>query len=451
MFVSAIEATIVATVLPGIVEKLGGLALYSWVFSGFLLMQALSIPIYGKLADLFGRKRVFIVGSVIFLAGSALCAISWSMMALVSFRLVQGLGAGSIQSLATTMIGDLYTLEERGRVQGYVSSVWGISAIVGPFAGALIVEHASWSWIFWMNLPFGIASIALVARYFHEDLKLKTASIDYAGAALMLTGLLALMLALTQSGQWDGSAIVALLAVFFVSLWLFIRQEGRVRDPIMFLHLWTTPAIAVANLATFAGGIAMIGVISFMPIFIQNVLAGSALVSGAALCAMSVGWPLASVVTGRLLNRVGMRKLCRVGGCTVLAGGLLIAFLIEHGAIAAAAGSFVMGAGLGILNAAIIVSIQSSVGWSQRGVAIASNILMRILGNSLGAALFGGILNYALHRQPEAAAASSAVLAGGLHIVFWTVVAFGALAAIACWFIPDFGTREGTPPAKPLS
>ena len=448
MFVSAIEATIVATALPSIVEKLGGLALYSWVFSGFLLMQAMSIPIYGKLADLFGRKRVFIIGSVIFLVGSSLCALAWSMMALVVFRLVQGLGAGSIQSLATTMTGDLYSREERGRVQAYVSSVWGISAIVGPFAGALIVQHASWNWIFWINLPFGIASIAMVVLFFHEEVQLTKASIDYAGAALMLTGLLAVMLAFTQSGRWGVAATLSLLALFAVSLWLFIGQERRAPDPVMHLDLWKTPVIAVANLATLAAGIAMIGVISFMPIFIQNVQGGSSLVAGAALCAMSVGWPLASVITGRVLTRVGLRLLCRVGGCTVLAGGVVIAAFIEHGPTAAAAGSFIMGAGLGILNAVFIVSIQSSVAWSQRGVAIASNMLMRILGNTLGAAVFGGVLNLALQHPLESTAASSAGLASGLHIVFWAVVVFAAVSAAACWFVPDFKLLDSKPSAK---
>ena len=363
IFMAAIEATIVATALPTIAATLGGLALYSWVFSAFLLMQAVTIPIYGKLSDLFGRKHVFIAGILIFLVGSALCGIAWSMPALVAFRFVQGIGAGAVQPLATTLIGDLYTLEERGRVQGYMASVWGISGIVGPLAGAMIVQHANWAWVFWMNLPFGIVTVALVSLYLHEEIEPKKPSIDFAGAGLILVGLVSLMLALTQGGHWGIAAALSLLALAVVAMWLFVRQERRAPDPIMHLELWGNRLIALANAATLCAGIAMIGVISFLPAFVQGVLSESALVAGFTVCAMSVGWPMASVTTGYLLMRVGTRRLARIGSSVVFIGSLIIALAADRGPIVAGLGSFVMGAGLGVLNTTFIVSIQTSVGW----------------------------------------------------------------------------------------
>ena len=461
MFMAAIEATIVATALPTITEKLGGLALYSWVFSAFLLMQAVTIPIFGKLSDLFGRKHVFIAGILIFLAGSALCGLAWSMPALVAFRFVQGIGAGAVQPLATTLIGDLYALEERGRVQGYMSSVWGVSAIVGPLAGALIVQHASWAWVFWVNLPFGVVAIALVSLYLHEDVAPKKPSIDFAGAGLILVGLVSLMLALTQGGRWGTAAALSLLALAVVAMWLFVRQERRAPDPVMHLELWENHLIALANAATLCSGIAMIGIISFLPAFIQGVLGESALIAGFTVCAMSAGWPMASVTTGRVLLRVGTRRLARIGGSMVFIGSLIIALAVDRGPIVAGLGSFVMGAGLGVLNTTFIVAIQTSVGWSQRGVATASNMLMRILGNTLGAAVFGGVLNFALRQDPVAgnvdalplrdilggaapAGALQSGLSSGLHMVFWAVLLFSLMAVAASWLIPDHRIGEGT-------
>ena len=463
MFMAAIEATIVATAMPSIVTKLGGLALYSWVFSGFLLMQAVTTPVYGKLSDLFGRKRVFMVGISIFLLGSVLCGLAWSMAALVAFRVVQGLGAGAVQPLAVTLIGDLYTIEERGRIQGYVASVWGTSAILGPLAGALIVQHAHWAWIFWLNVPFGLVAAALAALYLHEKVERKKPAIDYAGAALLLVFLSSLMLVLTQGSRWGLAETVPLVAAAAIAFLLFVRQERSAPDPIMHLELWEQRMIALANLATLAGGVAMMGVIGFLPVSIQGVLGGSALVAGFALCAMSLGWPMASVVTGRLLLRVGMRRLARAGGAMVFLGSLVVALTADRDAVAAGAGSFVMGMGFGVLNTTFIVSIQASVEWAQRGVATASNILMRILGNALGAAVFGGVLNLALrHALGESGAAASLGsaqnllggevsgafrlgLASGLHWVFGVVALFSAVTLAASWTMPDRKARAGSP------
>src|SRR3954466_5904696 len=225
MFMAAIEATIVATALPSIAAEIGGFSLYSWVFSSFLLMQAVSIPIFGKVSDLLGRKPAFIAGVGIFLLGSVLCGFAPSMGWLVAFRFVQGMGAGAVQPIVVTLAGDLYPLEERGRVQGYLSSVWGFSSIVGPLAGGLMVHQFGWQWIFWMNVPFGVIAVVLIALYLHEDVGSRERSVDYPGAVLLLGALGPLMLALTQASEWGLAAAAGLVALSALGFVLFVRQE----------------------------------------------------------------------------------------------------------------------------------------------------------------------------------------------------------------------------------
>lgn len=476
MFMSAIEGTIVATAMPSIAAELGGFSLYSWVFSSFLLMQAVAVPIFGKLSDLLGRKPVFLAGVVVFLAGSIACGFAPSMGWLVAFRFLQGLGAGALQPITTTLAADLYTLEERGRIQGYISSVWGISSIVGPLAGGIIVHSVGWPWIFWINIPFGIAAAALVIAYLHEGLEPQKRSVDYPGAVLLLAGVGCLMLALTQAGTWGISLVLPLLAVFVVSFVLFIVQEKRAADPLMQLELWQSGLIRYANIATLTAGIMMIGVITFLPTYVQGVLGGSALLAGFALSAMTLGWPMSAFWAGRRILSVGVRKLVRAGGVAVLLGTLVIAAFASRGALWAGVGSFILGVGLGLLNSTSLVAIQSSVPWNQRGVATASNMLMRILGNALGAAIFGGLLNFQMARYlgreglegkvsldsiqdlmgeaaPKAAALSADVLAllrsgldDALHVVFWGIALLGAVTLVCAFRIPNLNRSADAPP-----
>ncbi|HSK18919.1 MAG TPA: MDR family MFS transporter [Longimicrobiales bacterium] len=467
MFLAAIEGTIVATAMPSIASRLGGFSLYSWVFSSYLLMQAVTTPVFGKLADLYGRKPVFIGGVTIFLLGSLLCGFADSMGMLVAFRFVQGIGAGAVLPMSATLAGDLYSIRERGRIQGYLASVWGISSIIGPLAGGVIVENIDWHWIFWLNLPFGVISIALISLFLHESVQHRERSIDYTGTALLLVGLSALMLALTQAGEWGGAPTLALALIATLALIAFVRQQRSAPDPIMHFELWSNPIIRRGNLAILFAGVAMIGLITFLPTFVQGVLGGSALEAGFTLSGMSLGWPIASVFAGRTFLRFGVRTLTRAGGVFVTLGGLIVASLAGQGAVPAAIGAFFMGMGLGLLNTTYIVAIQTSVSWQQRGVATATNMLMRNLGNAVGAALLGGVLNariaayidqrglasvisldsvrQLIERGDGAAvsipAEALAVLRDGLSasliLVFWAVAAFAAVVLLISWRVPD--------------
>jgi EmrB/QacA subfamily drug resistance transporter len=474
LFMAAVEVTIVATALPQIVGKLGGFSLYTWVFTGFLLTQSVTILVFGKLADLYGRRPVLIAGIAVFLVGSTLCGFAWSMPALIAFRLLQGLGAGSIQPVATTIVGDLYTARERPRVQGYLSSVWGFAAIVGPMAGAVIVEALSWHWIFWINVPVGILTIAGLAIFLKENVERREHSIDYPGVVLFCIAVAALLVAVMQGGvgwQWASLPTYALAALFVAAMVLYVSRERRAPEPMIDVTLWRSRLLATVNASSLFAGSVIIGVTSFVPIYVQGVLGRSAIVAGFALTAMSVGWPVASTLSARFLHALDARNTVRIGGALLFAGALALAAL-PTGANAALVGasSFVVGFGMGLLNTTFIILIQASVDWAKRGSATASNIFARMIGSAFGAAILGAVLNASLGGRLASSdgigidavrgmfdgngAASAngqrelllAALGGALSHVFTALALFGALAMIAAWFVPRraiFGTMKG--------
>ncbi|MET3507498.1 MDR family MFS transporter [Halalkalibacter oceani] len=398
MFMAAVEATIVATAMPGIVADLGGFSLYSWVFSSYLLMQVVAIPLYGKLADLYGRKLIFSIGIIIFLIGSLLCGFSFTMEMLIISRVLQGLGAGAVQPIATTIVGDMYTKEERASIQGYLASIWGVSAIIGPLLGAFFMEYVNWSWVFWMNVPFGIVSMGIVIFFLHESVEKKQQSLDLGGAALLLVSISALMVVLVQ---FDGTMILSktelllLVSLSLVCLIWFFYHERRVTAPIVTFSLWRQKEIRYANLASFTSGAMLMAVSSFLPTYVQGVLAQTPLIAGLTLTAMSIGWPIASTIAGKMMLKTGFRVTALIGGFGLLAGALgyylLTAFLPNPWW--AGFSSFMLGAGLGFSTTTFVVSIQSSVDWKARGEATAMNLFMRLLGGAVGVALLGGILN----------------------------------------------------------
>lgn len=397
LFMAAVESTIVATAMPTIVADLGGFRLFSWVFAIYLLAQAISAPIYGRLADIHGRKRVFCAGATLFLVGSTLCGFSPGMIALIGFRCLQGLGAGAILPISTTIIADIYNPTERARMQGYLGSVWGVSAIVGPVLGAFIVQHLSWSVIFWVNLPIGVIAIAMIAIFLREDLKPRIHSIDYLGSALLVVGSGALMLALIQANELSRTVLWTLLAVAAAGVAALIRHERVAPEPMLRLDLWKNRVIAIGNLGSTSMGAVLMGITAFLPAYVQGAMGRSPVVAGFALTAMSIGWSSTSGVAGRMMLRHSYRTAAMVGGSLLIAGDVLLVLLQpSYGPVWAGAGALLIGAGMGFLNTTFLVSVQSSVGWHERGTATSSLLFMRMLGQSIGVAIFGGVFNYVL-------------------------------------------------------
>ncbi|MFC0692612.1 MDR family MFS transporter [Paraburkholderia humisilvae] len=471
-FMVSIEATIVATAMPRIAGVLGGFSYYSWVFSAFLLAQSATTPIYGKLSDMLGRRPVLIAGILLFLAGSLLCGLSGSMTSLIAFRVLQGLGAGAIYPVAMTVIGDLYTMEERGKAQGMIAIVWAVSAVVGPLAGGIIIDGVSWAWIFWVNLPFGVLTIIGFLLFLHETVEPRRVGIDYAGAILFAIAIISLLAILTETDA-SGWVLAGLSFLFLVSAGLFVWQERRAAAPIISIELWTTRLIATSNAATLLAGMALIGLTTILPIYVQGVLGYSPITAGMTLTALVVGWPLAVMLSSRLFQTFGVRRTVRVGSLVFPFGAVFLLFLTPHShpAVAGVA-SFLMGFGMGLVSITGIVLIQESVEWSMRGSATASIIFSRSLGNTLGAAALGAVLNtgimhygkgelavklHSLLNEPTGIAQLArnqdvrAVLFHALYWSFWGVVVVAVLAVVSSWLIPTLVKRNDAPAMKKTS
>jgi EmrB/QacA subfamily drug resistance transporter len=405
MAMVALEATIVATAMPQIVTQLGGLHLYSWVFSSFLLAQTAMTVVFGKLADLYGRKPVMLVGIVIFLVGSVLAGFAWSMPAMIVFRLIQGVGAGAIQPVSMTIVADLYPAQERGKIQGYLASVWAISAVLGPMVGSLIIHDLSWSWIFWLNIPIGLASAVGFMVFMREKEQRERPSLDIAGAVLFTASIGSLMMALTDAGTSDTGRALSEFGVFCVCALLFVFQERRAADPMLSFKVWGHRPIAAANCATVLIGMVMMGLTTFLPMYVQGVLHRTPVIAGLALTMMMVGWPAGATLSAKSLHRFGLRQLLVFGCAVVPLGAIAFALLTpDSSPLLAGAGSLIMGLGMGIASVSSLVLIQEIVAPTQRGSATASNLFSRNLGSTLGATLFGAVLNYGLAHTKGAAA-----------------------------------------------
>jgi EmrB/QacA subfamily drug resistance transporter len=407
-FVSAIESTIIATAMPSIVGELGGFDLFSWVFTIFLLSQAVSIPIYGRLADMFGRKKVFFIGVGLFLTGSVLCGFAWGMVPLICFRAIQGLGAGAVQPIAATILGDIYTPAERAHVQGLISSVFGVSAVVGPSLGAFLIAHVSWSSVFWVSVPIGGISVAMVGLFLHETAEPRRRSIDWLGALLMLFTVGGLTLALVQAGQLPRTLFGALLAVSALSAVLLFIHERITPEPMLPLELWRhNRVVVIGSLGSFAAGAMMTGITSFLPAYVQGAMGLSAITGGLVLGAMSVSWALASLIGGRLMVRTTYRLLAVLGAVALVVGcGILILVPPAAGPLFTALGSFIAGIGMGFCMSVFIVSIQASVPWHQRGAATSSTMFLRFMGQVIGVSLCGAVLNATILRMDPSAGRS---------------------------------------------
>jgi EmrB/QacA subfamily drug resistance transporter len=412
-FVSAIESTIIATAMPSIVSELGGFDLFSWVFTIFLLTQAVSIPIYGRLADMFGRKRVFFGGVGLFLIGPVLCGFAWGMVPLICFRAIQGLGAGAVQPIAATILGDIYTPAERAQVQGLVSSVFGVSAVTGPSLGAFLIAHVSWSSVFWVCVPIGAASVVMIGLFLHETGDTRHRSIDWLGALLMLLTVGSLTVALVQGGQLSRVQLGSMLGICFVSVVLLILHERATREPMLPLELWrNNRVIVVGSLGSFAAGALMTGISAFLPAYVQGAMGLSAMTGGIVLGAMSVSWAAASLIGGRIMVRTSYRLVAVLGAIALVAGcSILIVAPPAAGPAFTALGSFIVGIGMGFCMSVFVVSIQASVPWRQRGAATSSAMFMRFMGQVMGTSGCGAVLNATILRlDPDAVGAIDRML-----------------------------------------
>lgn len=403
MFVSAVEATIVSTAMPSIASELGGFSKYSWVFSAYLLMSTVTVLLYGKLSDIFGRKRIFAAGMLLFLLGSLLCGFANSIEELIFYRFVQGMGAGAVMPIATTIVGDIYSREERAKIQGYLSSVWGISAVTGPAIGGILVVTVGWEYVFWLNLPLGILSLLGVLLYLKEPVNTKKPVIDYKGAALLTAALSSMLYLLVEGGvsfDWLSRPSMILMAASLLFFVLFIWVEQKAVDPMMPFEIWRNKTILYANLVSLATGVILIGISSYLPTYVTGVMEQPAAIAGFTLTAMSIGWPLAAFFSGRLLLKIGYFKTSLAGGAFLVIGTLLFVLMQPgFGPLWAAMSSFFVGLGMGLTSTAFIVSIQASVSYELRGSATASNMFMRNLGSTIGVALLGSILNSSLLRS----------------------------------------------------
>ncbi|MEA3086724.1 MAG: hypothetical protein QOC89_4421 [Paraburkholderia sp.] len=408
MAMVAIEATIVSTAMPQIVAQLGDLHLYSWVFSSFLLTQTAMTVVFGKLADLYGRKPVMLAGIAIFLLGSVLAGFAWSMPAMIVFRLIQGVGAGAIQPVTLTIVADLYPARERGKVQGYLASVWAISAVIGPMVGGFIIHNLSWAWIFWMNVPIGLASAAGFIAFLRESERHARPSIDFAGAALFMAAIAALMMALTYAGDDDLAKASLAGGAFMVCLLAFVFQERRAAEPMISFALWSRRPIAACNASTVLSGMILMGATTFLPMYVQGVLHRSPVVAGLALTMMMVGWPTGATFAAKSLHRLGLRRILIGGSAFVPIGAVLLLFLQPGGSpLVAAFGSLIMGFGMGTSSVSSLMLIQEIVKMEERGSATASNLFSRNLGSTLGATVFGAVLNFGLSHSKGVAVVTS--------------------------------------------
>lgn len=444
IFMVSLDTTIVTTAMPKIVNQLSGLNLISRVFAIYLLTTTITTPIYGKLADLFGRKPVFIFGVALFLFGSLLSGMARTMPQLIIFRGLQGLGGGAVMPVTMTIIGDLYPGEARARIQGLFSTVWGVTGLLGPLLGGIIVDHISWRWIFFINLPVGIAAVSLVALFLAEpDVAKKKKGIDYWGTACFAIAIGSLLFVLISGGEilpWNSPAIITLFIVALVFLLVFVRLESKTEEPMLPLSLFKIRVIAVADLVAFLVFFVNIGVTVYMPIWIQTLLGHSATNSGLTLMPMTIVWPLASALAGRYMYKIGIKNVDVFGAILVsTAAASLLLIPINSAYWVFVLIMIVYGFGMGCTTMPLTVLIQLAVGRNLRGSATASQEFSRTLGQTVGIAVYGALFNHALRDGDMSNALVSGALAHSLRLVF--ILAF-AMALVTLFFSNRLPTQR---------
>ena len=436
----AIDATVVATAVPSIVDDIGGFTSFPWLFSAYLLAQAVSVPVYAKLSDTIGRKPIMLLGIGLFLLGSILCGVAWSMPALIAFRVVQGLGAGAVQPMAVTIAGDIYSLAERAKVQGYLASVWAVSSVVGPTLGGVFASLGIWRGIFLVNIPLCLVAGWMLVRSFYENIERVKHRVDYLGAGLLTVSLTLLILGALEGGQgwaWNSAISYGVFAGGAALFAAFILVERRAAEPVLPPWVASRRLLATTAMISFGVGAVMLGLTSYVPTFLEGALSTSPILAGLALAALTIGWPISASQSGRLYLRIGFRRTALIGITITVIGTAVLAFTASFPSIALAAGScFIVGLGLGLVATPTLIAAQSSVEWNERGVVTGTNLFARSIGSAIGVAVFGAIANAVYAGTPNGdtdphtiVSASTAVFLAVLISAVLTVVAVIAMPA----------------------
>lgn len=433
----ALDSTIIATAVLTITESLGGFAQFPWLFSIYLLAQAVTVPIYGKLSDIVGRKPVILFGIGVFALGSLLCGLAGSMLGLIIFRAIQGVGAGAIQPMTMTIAGDLYNLAERAKVQGYLASVWAISSVAGPLLGGVFAEYIGWRWIFLINIPISALAGWMLLRKFTETAPRRRQRVDYLGATLLTLGAGALILGLLEGGQawaWQSPASIAIFTGGVVVIGPFVWVQTRAEHPILPLWLFTRRVVVASSAVSLMVGALLLGLTSYVPTFAQGVLGTGALVAGLTVGALTLGWPLAASQAGRVYLRLGFRNTALIGSSLAAVGAASMLLIDAQSPLwQVAASCFLIGSGMGLVATPTLIAAQTSAEWSERGVVTSANMFARSLGSAVGVAVFGAIVNA---RIGDTDSPAPEVLADAVHLVFIAVLVTTVLTVLACAMMP---------------
>jgi EmrB/QacA subfamily drug resistance transporter len=447
----AIDATILATAVPSVVKDIGGFSAFPWLFSIYLLAQAVTVPIYSKLSDVIGRKPIIIIGIGLFLLGSVLSGFAWSMPALIAFRAVQGLGAGAVQPMSITIIGDIYSVAERARVQGYLAGVWAVSSVVGPTLGGVFSQFISWRWIFYVNVPICILAVILLLRGFHENVEKRSHRIDFAGVGLLAVSTSLIVLGVLEGGvawAWDSPTSILIFAIGAVALAAFILVERRAAEPVLPLWVFRRRLLLTTSLVGFGIGGALIGLSSFVPTYLEGSIGATPLIAGLALAALTLGWPVAATFAGRLYLRIGFRLTSLIGIAFVVIGTLVLAaFGLAPSLIVVAVACFVIGFGFGWSAVPTLIAAQASVGWGERGVVTGANMFARSIGSAVGAAIFGAVANgvIAAHGGNENDPTTVALASTGVFIGIAMTAGLIVLAVLAMPKTPVVASAPAAP------
>ncbi len=444
--VAALDSTVVGTAMPTAIGDLGGLDRYSWVFAAYLLVSTATTPVFGRFADVHGRKKVYFTALVLFVGASMLCGQAQSMDMLIAGRALQGLGAGALISTGITMLGDLFDVRQRGRVQGFTASVWATSAIVGPTIGGIITQTLSWRWTFYVNLPIGLIAIALLLTL-HEREEHRGGGIDWTGALVFAAAAASLLVGV--NGTYPAVTLPAAVALGALFVWL----ERRVRDPLIDMDLLRQPIIGLGLALNVLMGALQFATTTFVPPYAQGVLGRSPLEAGLALGAMSIAWPIGSTTTGWFLLRIGYRRAVIAGTLGPVLGGLvLMALTPSSPLLILVAGSALIGLGMGVTATPLLVGVQTAVAYGQRGIVTSLTNFGRSLGGAVGVAALGAMLNAAigpraaelealLDPHARASLGASAVgarslLSGGIHSVFVALLGISVVAVFLAFRLP---------------